>query len=147
RYSPHGLGLLPGDCEVASRMAQAATHLQEDRDVTLSLDGAQLPGVILILLLFGLPLVGYVALVRRAVGSVLTGLAFVVLTIGVQMYVTARWEAGSSTAPLGYLSLLIYGLIVLVASVLLETILVYVTSRTAVDRGETEDSSNSSVQP
>ena len=29
RYSLHGLGLLPGDCPVANRVAQAASHLQE----------------------------------------------------------------------------------------------------------------------
>lgn len=35
RCSPHGLGLLPDDWLVADRMAQAAQHLQEDRDVTV----------------------------------------------------------------------------------------------------------------
>jgi len=36
--------------------------------------------------------------VRTAIGSFLTGLALVVTLIGVQAYVSARCEAGSSTA-------------------------------------------------
>ena len=64
----------------------------------------------LLLLMAGGPLLLYVAKMRSVEGSVIGGVAMLVLALLVQLYVSDRWlRVGSSTAAVGYLSLPMFG--------------------------------------
>ncbi|MGH9198019.1 MAG: hypothetical protein ACRD1T_20080 [Acidimicrobiia bacterium] len=79
-------------------------------------------GLIVVLLLGGVPLLGYVAWVRTALGSIVGGAALLILVVGSALYVTARIDAGSSTAALGYLSLLFVGVPILLVTLFIEMV-------------------------
>lgn len=79
-------------------------------------------GLIVVLLLGGVPLLGYVAWVRTALGSIVSGAALLILVVGSALYVTARIDAGSSTAALGYLSLLFVGVPILLVTLFIEMV-------------------------
>ncbi len=79
-------------------------------------------GLIVVLLLGGVPLLGYVAWVRTALGSIVGGAALLILVVGSALYVTARIDAGSSTAALGYLSLLFVGVPILLVTLFVEMV-------------------------
>jgi hypothetical protein len=76
-----------------------------------------------VLPLGGVPLLGYLAWVKSPPGSIASGVALVSVTIGTTLFVTARMEAGSSTAGVGYLYLLVVGLPILLVTVLIEMVL------------------------
>jgi hypothetical protein len=79
-------------------------------------------GVALIVTSAALPYLAYLAWVRTAVGTTLAGLALLAAAVGVQLYVNGRWEAGSSTAVVGYLYLPLTGFLIVGATVLVETV-------------------------
>lgn len=79
-------------------------------------------GLIVVFLLGGVPLLGYVAWVRSALGSIVGGAALLILVVGSALYVTARIDAGSSTAALGYLSLLFVGVPILLVTLFIEMV-------------------------
>jgi uncharacterized membrane protein YidH (DUF202 family) len=79
-------------------------------------------GLIVVLLLGGVALLGYVAWVRTALGSIVGGAALLILVVGSALYVTARIDAGSSTAALGYLPLLFIGVPILLVTLLIELV-------------------------
>lgn len=70
--------------------------------------GAFPAGLGLVVLFGGPPLLGYVFGIRSLAGSVFTGLAMLTVIIGATLYVIG--EAASSTAALGYLTLLVVGI-------------------------------------
>ena len=75
--------------------------------------GANPVGALFFLLLGALPFVGYVGWIRTRSGSWAVGVTLLGNVLFTQVYVMERTEAGSSTAGLGYLGLLIYGLLIL----------------------------------
>lgn len=79
-------------------------------------------GLIVVLLLGGVPLLGYLAWVRTALGSIVGGAALLILVVGSALYVTARIDAGSSTAALGYLPLPFVGVPILLVTVFIEMV-------------------------
>jgi hypothetical protein len=80
-------------------------------------------GLVVVVPLGGVPLLGYVAWVRSQPGSIAAGLALILVCGGTALYVTERIEAGSSTAPVGYLYLLVAGLPALLVTLILERLL------------------------
>jgi hypothetical protein len=60
--------------------------------------GLKFGGLLLILVLAGLPFAAYLAGTRSLAGSVVCGVPFCAVVIGVQNYVVPRWNS-SSTAP------------------------------------------------
>ena len=83
---------------------------------------ATIGGVLLVAGIFSLPLAAYVTAVRTRAGSIVGGAGLVALAVFTQLYVSAAWERGSSTAPLGYLGLPIYGLLLVGATYAIEGI-------------------------
>jgi Na+-translocating ferredoxin:NAD+ oxidoreductase RnfA subunit len=77
-------------------------------------------GLIVVLPLGGLPLLGYLAWVRSKAGSIGAGVALLVLFVATALSVTAWLEAGSDTAPLGYLYLSLLGLPILLVTLFVE---------------------------
>jgi hypothetical protein len=71
-------------------------------------------GALLFLAVGGLPFIGYLGAIHTRAGSWLTGLGLLGNVVFTQIYVVERTEAGSSTAGVGYLYLLTYGLVILV---------------------------------
>jgi ABC-type uncharacterized transport system permease subunit len=57
----------------------------------------------------GLPLLGYIIGVRTKLGSIVAGCALLLLIVGIELYLAARFEVGSSTATVGYLGLPEFG--------------------------------------
>lgn len=80
--------------------------------------GALPAGLGLVVLLGGPPLLSYVFGIRSLAGSVFTGLAMLTVIIGTTLYVIG--EAASSTAALGYLTLLVVGIPLVVVTAFLE---------------------------
>jgi hypothetical protein len=77
---------------------------------TLTFGGINVGMVGLLLLMAGGPLLLYVAKMRSVGGSVIGGVAMLVLALLVQLYVSDRWlGVGSSTAAVGYLYLPMFG--------------------------------------
>ena len=79
-----------------------------------------LAGAGFVLLLLGVPVLGYVAWIKTRIGSIMVGIGLVGLVVSVQAYVTSR--GGSSTAAVGYLYLIGLGVILLALAVALERI-------------------------
>jgi hypothetical protein len=79
--------------------------------------GAVPGGLVLVALLGGLPLVSYVFGIRSLAGSVFTGLAMLAVIIATTLYVIGE---ASSTAALGYLTLLFVGLPLVAGAAFLE---------------------------
>lgn len=77
-------------------------------------------GLVVVLPLGGVPLLGYLAWVKSATGSIVAGVALLGVIIGTALYVTGRMEAGSSTAGVGWLYLLVIGLPVLGTTIVVE---------------------------
>jgi hypothetical protein len=67
-----------------------------------------------------MPLIPYLIGVRTFPGSLWTGVALIVLVLLTQVYVMDRWSLGSSTAGLGYLNIPFFGLLIVVATLVIE---------------------------
>jgi hypothetical protein len=80
--------------------------------------GASPAGAAFVAVVGGLPLLGYVFGVRSLAGSIFTGLAMLVVIIGTTLYVIG--EQASSTAALGYFTVPMVGIPVVVVTTLLE---------------------------
>jgi hypothetical protein len=80
--------------------------------------GAFPAGLVVVAVLGGLPLLSYVFAIRSLAGSVFTGLAMLVVTIGTTLYVIG--EQASSTAVLGYWTVPVVGFPLVVVTALQE---------------------------
>ncbi len=81
------------------------------------LDGS---GVLFFVTLLAGPFGLYVLGLRTRQGSWSTGIALICLVVVIQLMVTAAWERGSSTAPIGYLWLPVAGAAVVAIGALVE---------------------------
>jgi hypothetical protein len=91
--------------------------------VAVVYQGAFPGGILVIIPVAGVPLLGYVAWVRSPAGSIVAGVALLLITGGTALYVTERMEGGSSTAAVGYLYLLLAGVPVLLVTIIIERVL------------------------
>jgi hypothetical protein len=85
--------------------------------------GANPVGALFFLLLGSLPCLGYIGGIRSRVGSWIVGMALLGNALWTQLYVMERTEAGSSTAGVGYLYLLYWGLLIFLVGVGLDALI------------------------